>query len=62
MVCVWPDVANARARTGRGGAPRRSVSSATPREAMGAPGPEWASTVFYLFLLLLFLAWLAQRC
>lgn len=29
---------------------------------MGARGPEWASTVFYLFVLVLFLAWLAERC
>lgn len=29
---------------------------------MGTPGPEWASTTFYLFCLVLLLAWLAEHC
>lgn len=27
---------------------------------VGTPGPEWASTIFYLFCLVLLLAWLAE--
>lgn len=60
MQFEWPDVAKARAPSPCGGTPRGSVTERSQEMPVGTPGPEWASTIFYLFCLVLLLAWLAE--